>query len=172
MLVGCGTYSLETRALFQGALERRLGEQARAKIHALKARLSAASDPAARDAALAELGAAYMAAESYDLLPDLEPVSEALLPDQAGHAQTWGDVLRLQALGSEPASFSAISARTLLIHGDVDPHPGAATRDLLRPFIPGLQYVELDRCGHEPWRERHARDRFVALVREWLDSGP
>jgi len=49
----------------------------------------------------------------------------------------------------------------------VDPHPGPVTRDRLRQFIPQLEYVELDRCGHEPWRERYARDRFVELVRDW-----
>jgi pimeloyl-ACP methyl ester carboxylesterase len=82
--------------------------------------------------------------------------------------ETWNDVLRLQREGIEPDAFRAITARTLMIHGAVDPHPGGATRDLLRRFIPRLEYIELDRCGHEPWRERHARDRFVESVRAWL----
>jgi pimeloyl-ACP methyl ester carboxylesterase len=55
-----------------------------------------------------------------------------------------------------------------MIHGDYDPHPGAATRDLLREQIPALEYLELQRCGHEPWRERHARDQFAAVLTDWL----
>ena len=35
-------------------------------------------------------------------------------------------------------------------------------------FVPHLEYVELERCGHEPWRERHARNRFLRVVREWV----
>ena len=130
--------------------------------------LAAESDRVGRDAILSELGAAYLTVESYDLLDEPELSTEVLLPDEAGHNETWSDAMRLQQAGIEPAIFGAISARALMIHGDVDPHPGALTRDLLRQFIPGLEYVQLDRCGHEPWRERHARGRFVEVVRGWL----
>jgi hypothetical protein len=30
-----------------------------------------------------------------------------------------------------------------MLHGADDPHPGAITRDDLRPFLPQLEYVEL-----------------------------
>jgi len=109
-----------------------------------------------------------MKVESYELLEETDDPTERLVPDEAGHNETWNDALRLQQEGIEPAAFRSVSARVLMIHGDVDPHPGAPTRDLLRQFMPGLEYVQLDRCGHEPWRERHARDRFVEVVREWL----
>jgi pimeloyl-ACP methyl ester carboxylesterase len=102
---------------------------------------------------------------------ETEDSTERVPPDEAGHKETWNDALRLQQDGIEPAVFSSVSARVLMIHGDVDPHPGPATRDYLRQFIPGLEYIQLDRCGHEPWRERHARARFVEAVREWLTLG-
>jgi len=105
---------------------------------------------------LGELGATYMKVESYDLL-ETEPASDELPLDEAGHNETWNDVLRLQQEGIEPAIFRTISARVLMIHGDIDPHPGALTHELLRQFIPGLEYIQLDRCGHEPWRERPFR---------------
>src|SRR5262249_44838466 len=119
-----------------------------------------------RDTILAELGAAYMAIESYDLVPEHSDPADSLLVDEAGNAETWSDVLRLQREGIEPQAFSAISAPVLMIHGDTDPHPGAATRDLRRRHIFHLEYVELERCGHEPWRERFARDRFIDLLRD------
>ena len=98
-----------------------------------------------------QLGAAYMRAESYDLIEEEVGPSEAGLPvDEAGHVETWRDVLRLQREGVEPDAFRAISARVLMLHGQVDPHPGAATGDILCKFIPHLEYVELSRCGHEP----------------------
>jgi pimeloyl-ACP methyl ester carboxylesterase len=55
-----------------------------------------------------------------------------------------------------------------MVHGADDPHPGPATRDLLRRYLPRLEYRELERCGHEPWNERQAREPFLAVVREWL----
>ncbi|HXI60385.1 MAG TPA: hypothetical protein VNO55_30195 [Polyangia bacterium] len=111
-----------------------------------------------------------MRAQSYDLIEDTDDGAAGFPADDAGHVETWNDVLRLQQENIEPAAFSAISARVLMIHGDVDPHPGPATRDTLRRFIPALEYISLDRCGHEPWRERHARDRFVEVIRQWLNA--
>jgi pimeloyl-ACP methyl ester carboxylesterase len=109
-----------------------------------------------------------VAIESCDLLPEQSETADRLLPDAVGHVETWNDVLRLQREGIEPQAFSAITARVLMLHGDTDPHPGAATRDLLRQYIPHLEYQELERCGHEPWRERHAASRFIELLRDWV----
>jgi pimeloyl-ACP methyl ester carboxylesterase len=168
VLVGCGTYDESSRNLLQRLLEQRLGEEGRRVIAALQSRLMLESNAAKRDATLGELGAMYMRAESYDLIEVEGDSADGLPADEAGHVETWNDVLRLQREGIEPDAFRAITARALMIHGVVDPHPGGPTRDLLRQFIPQLEYIELDRCGHEPWRERHARDRFVECVREWL----
>jgi len=41
-------------------------------------------------------------------------------------------------------------------------------RDGLQKFIPELEYIELDRCGHSPWIEAHARERFLSILRSWL----
>ncbi len=65
--------------------------------------------------------------------------------DLKGHTETWNDMLRLQEAGVYPM-----------------------IRDGLQPFIPQLEYEELDRCGHAPWVEEHARDRFLARLRSWL----
>ena len=84
------------------------------------------------------------------------------------HVETWGDVLRLQRGGVEPQAFRSIVAPVVMLHGDADPHPGTATRDLLRRYIPHLEYVGFERCGHEPWRERQARDHFLRVLRQWI----
>ncbi|MBI2299579.1 MAG: hypothetical protein HYU66_11675 [Armatimonadetes bacterium] len=56
----------------------------------------------------------------------------------------------------------------LMLHGDWDPHPGRMIRDGLLPNLPHLEYAELERCGHRPWAERHARAPFFAALRAWL----
>lgn len=170
VLVGCGTYDARSRELLHRSVEAQLGATGLQKVNDLKNRLTDESDPAVRDAVLAQLGAIYMDAEGYDLL-DTGSAADSLPPDEIGHNETWNDVLRLQRENIEPTAFSAISARVMLIHGDVDPHPGPATRDTLRKFIPTLEYISLDRCGHEPWRERHARDHFVEAIHQWLHAG-
>jgi len=167
VLIGCGTYDENSRAILRRTLDERLGENGLHAAAELESRLTSELDVVERDLILGKLGALHMNAESYDIDSTPDP-ADNLPVDEAGHVETWNDVLRLQRDGIEPQTFRAVTTRVLMIHGSEDPHPGGLTRELLRRYIPQLEYIELDRCGHEPWRERHARDRFVALVQEWL----
>ena len=123
-----------------------------------------------RDAILGQLGAAFARLESYEWLDDAGEPQDALPYDADGNRETWEDVLRLQREGVEPEAFASIRIPVLMLHGDADPHPGPETRDLLRRYMPQLEYVEFERCGHEPWREAHARDHFLETLRAWLDG--
>src|SRR5215470_14755363 len=89
--------------------------------------------------------------------------------DAQAHRETWDDMVRLQAEGIYPASLAAIKVPVLMIHGTFDPLPGRLIFEGLRPYLPQLEYQELERCGHYPWLERAAAGPFFALVREWLD---
>lgn len=72
------------------------------------------------------------------------------------------------AAGAYPAAFAAIVSPVLMLHGTYDPHPGAMIRDSLLPYLPQIEYREWERCGHSPWRERHARDEFLTVLKRWL----
>ncbi len=170
VLVGCGTYDESSRALYRQSLGERLSSNQRKHTNELEVRLRFESDAAVRDSIFGELGAAYMVAESYQLIDESDDGTAARSADEAGYVETWTDVLRLQREGIEPAAFGAVTAPVLMIHGAVDPHPGEPTRALLERYIPQLEYLELDRCGHEPWRERYARARFLESVRRWMDQ--
>jgi pimeloyl-ACP methyl ester carboxylesterase len=98
----------------------------------------------------------------------IDAADETLEDDERGRRETWDDMVRLQAEGIYPARFAAIRSPVAMLHGAYDPHPGTMIRDGLAPFIPQLEYREWERCGHEPWLERHARDDFFATLRGWL----
>jgi pimeloyl-ACP methyl ester carboxylesterase len=190
VLVGCGTYDVDSRSRLDAVLAERLGPDGRLRMAELHGRLRAAEDRGERDLLLAELGRLVEAAEDLDVVdepwmtsgagrpgrrPDGDGDGDRADPDRSavdadGHLQTWADVLRRQQEGIEPAAFAAIDCPVLMLHGAEDPHPGPATRDVLRPHLPQLEYLELDRCGHRPWRERAARDRFHTALTEWLRS--
>jgi hypothetical protein len=55
-----------------------------------------------------------------------------------------------------------------MLHGAVDPHPGRIIFSSLKPYLPLLEYRELEHCGHYQWLERFARDEFFALLYQWL----
>jgi pimeloyl-ACP methyl ester carboxylesterase len=169
-LVGCGTYDEECRAQFRSRLDALMDAATRSQLKALELRAATEVDPDVRDALVRQRGDLTMALESYELIDSVDDPSDALGYDGGANAETWKDVLRLQYEGLEPQRFSRISCPVLMLHGHIDPHPGAATRDLLRRFIPHLQYVEFEKCGHEPWKEQHARHPFLAVLLKWLEN--
>lgn len=160
VLIGCGTFDPVARQRFQANVAARLDERARAAL----ADAEREPDPDERMRRRAEaLLQAY--ACDIDVAED-----EPRWVDALGQQQTWADLLRLQADGEHPAAFARIVAPVLMLHGAEDPHPGELIRRALAPHIRRLEYVELVRCGHEPWRERWARAPFLQRLRSFLEA--
>jgi pimeloyl-ACP methyl ester carboxylesterase len=108
--------------------------------------------------------------DAFDALP-ADPGDEPSGPfDQKALTETWKDMLRCQAEGIYPRSFTAITSPVIMLHGADDPHPGKMIYASLRPFIPQLEYREFDKCGHQPWRERQAREVFFKVLFDWLKN--
>ena len=158
VLIGSGTFTDESSAEFHRVLDSRAAPGVDDRIRAA----AEATDP---DAALAAIASDLDAPYSFDLL---DSRSDNEWVDARGNRETNDDWSRRRTAGEFPASFAAIKQPVLMIHGAVDPHPGPMIRDSLLPVLPRLEYVELDRCGHYPWRERFARDRFYEVLRSWL----
>ena len=157
VLVGCGTFDPVARAQFQAELA--------ARTAGLE--LETGADALDPDDRLAQVGRALLPAFSVDPLGPLELAR----CDAVGHAETWADFLRLQREGLHPQEFATIRAPVLMLHGERDPHPGAAIHASLRPFLAQLEYHPLPDCGHYPWLERRARGPFFAALRSWLATG-
>ena len=168
ILVGCGTYDEKTRSLIEPAILNRLSAADRQRRQILLNALDTAPDGEERDGILAEWGGLEAKASCYDACFDDHEIAEMLPVDAVGHVETWTDVLRLQREGIEPVIFSNIRKPLLMIGGDTDSHPGGPTTQLLKQHIPQLEYIEIDRCGHEPWRERHGRGPFFDILGRWI----
>ncbi len=158
VLVGCGTFDPEARGIFLRRVEERTTEL-QGRLGPLRREL------ADRDAFFARVGELMLPAYSYELVSS---ELEVAFVDARGFDQTWADMLRCQEDGTYPARLARVCEPVLMVHGDTDPHPGAMTRDTLRRYLPHLEYVGLDRCGHYPWLERHARAEFFETLRAWL----
>jgi pimeloyl-ACP methyl ester carboxylesterase len=164
-LVGCGAYDIPSRAIYQKTLDDRLGPKGRSRVAALQRKLQSETDGAKRDRLLAEVAEVVSRAQAF--AADTR-IKDALRVDSRGHEETWRDVLRLQREGIEPSGFRTITAPVIMLHGDDDPHPGTATRDVLRRCIPHLEYICFARCGHVPWAEPYARNAFLETLKNWL----
>ena len=51
------------------------------------------------------------------------------------------------------------------IHGDYDPHPSKGVEIPLASLIEDFELIILEKCGHCPWIERNAKDRFFDILK-------
>jgi len=161
VLIGCGTFSVVARQEFERRLDAKLTPGDRADI----ARLERDEPDANRR--LAMLGRLMTRVYGYDV----EEISvDVDVLDAQAHEQTWADMVRLQRDGVYPAAFAAIDAPVLMLHGDVDPHPGRLIAEDLRSYIPHLEYLEFPKCGHSPWLERQSRGAFFTALEAWVGA--
>jgi pimeloyl-ACP methyl ester carboxylesterase len=166
ILIGCGTFDVQARKVYQSNLEQRMDPEDKRRVLHLEALLAEEKDRKRRNEYFTEFGELFTRIQSFDPIP-ADP--EVVLPcDEQGFRETWADALSLQEQGVQPAEFASIQAPVTMIHGSEDPHPGSMIRDSLAGIISNLQYMELPRCGHKPWAERQACDAFYKLLFECL----
>lgn len=162
VLIGCGTFDLRARARHHEALEQRTSPELKAQLAGLDARYP--------DAAERMLEAHRLSDPLYTVRRAADSSESASRFDLKGHLESWNDMVRLQEAGVYPEEFVAIGCPVLMLHGSYDPHPGAMIRDSLKAHIPHLEYQEFDACGHSPWVEEFARERFLEVARSWLEQ--
>jgi pimeloyl-ACP methyl ester carboxylesterase len=165
--IGCGTYNREARRLFHQQMAARVAPAVAPQRESLLEALAVAKDPATRGELFSKIIRIDTRTQAYDPITD---ELEIIASDVIGQRETWSDVVRLQESGLQPAEFAAITAPVVMLHGDSDPHDGPLIRDALQPFVRDLTYIELERCGHIPWIERHAREEFFQELRRQLRS--
>jgi pimeloyl-ACP methyl ester carboxylesterase len=158
VLVGCGTFDPAARARMRETVDGQMDDELRLRLERLPEEIL---DPDERLSVMGELLLPLYSHELFSTGPKIKA-------DARAHRESWEDMMRLQAAGIYPAAFAAIEAPVLMLHGDVDPHPGEMIRESLEPHIPQLVYHEWQNCGHYPWLELSIRDDFFAVLDEWL----
>ncbi len=112
-------------------------------------------------AAFARFGAIFSKADTYDALPEADdPVEFRADIFKA----VWPEGAELRRSGRLLEHAAAIRCPVVAIHGDYDPHPAEGVRRPLSGAIRDFRFVLLERCGHKPWIERHARDEFYRIL--------
>ena len=166
VLVSSGPFRAEYAADIMAIRQRRLPKALSQEVASLMIVLQ---NPAAigEDDALRRFGEIMTQADSYDPLPpDEGPVSVRYdiyhpVSEEAARLRSSGELLRL---GTQ------IACPVVAIHGDYDPHPWQGVAEPLAEVIGDFRLIRLSRCGHQPWRERLARDDFYLRLRDEITA--
>jgi pimeloyl-ACP methyl ester carboxylesterase len=146
----------------------RLSPDERAEFDAA---LAALGDPqaAGKDAHLRRLGELAHKADNYDPLPDECRDGDRVNVSGDAYQGVWHAAAEMRRTGELLALARQIRCPVTAIHGDHDPHPAEGVRAPLAAHLAQFTFHLLERCGHTPWQERHAREAFYGVLRRELD---
>lgn len=102
-------------------------------------------------------------ADSYDPLP-LE--DEVLAYSLDINIAVGGEMRKLIASGTLLGLGKRITCPVVAICGREDPRPADEVRQSLSGVLKDFKFILLEKCGHYPWMERFARERFFKILRE------
>jgi len=163
VLVGSGPFEEKYASNIAPDRLNRLSEADR--IEAIKL-IESINAPAAeaKDKSMAGLAALFAKADAYETLPGQK--SEVLGFSEEINRRVWAEAKKLRTNGEILKLGKKIRCPVLVIHGDYDPHLAAGVREPLSRVLKDFRFVLLKKCGHEPWTERYARDRFYNILRK------
>ena len=141
----------------------RMSEETRAELFALVEAMD--SPDADKDALMGRFGEIIAGADAYEAVPH---ENEALEYSYEINRRVWGEAVAMRRSGELLKLGEKIKCPVTAIHGDYDPHPAAGVREPLSRILPDFRFILLEKCGHEPWLERWAKDRFYEVLRREL----
>ncbi len=164
IMVGSGVFEKKYSLKITETRLSRLSGKERWEASELMGRLSG-SFTEDKDILMCRFGELISKADSYD------PVSyrsEILGCKYQIFESVWRDAARLRDSGELLKLGKRIKCPVVAIHGDYDPHPGEGVRGPLSSVLKDFRFILLKKCGHSPWIERFARDKFYQILKEEL----
>jgi pimeloyl-ACP methyl ester carboxylesterase len=161
VLVGSGPFEAKYAVNILGTRLSRLDEEDRVEVLSL---IEVLENPAVEDKSvpMARFGALCARADAYDPLPHED---EALEFQYDINKNVWQEAERLRSSGELLEMGKQVLCPVLALHGDCDSHPPEGVKEPLSRILKNFRFVLLEKCGHTPWLERHARDSFYEVLK-------
>jgi len=160
ILIGSGPFEDAYATKIEETRLSRLGEEERRQAISF---MDGLDDDSVKDksAVLARLGKLFVRSDAYDSLP-LD--TQTLECRYDIYRSVWRQAAELRSSGELLKLGKQIRCPVVAIHGDADPHPLEGVRAPLTVVLKDFRFVLLERCGHCPWIERHARRKFYEIL--------
>ncbi len=166
ILVGSGVFEESYAAGIQETRLGRLSREERLEAERLVQELQTdgGADP---DKVLVRLGNLFARADAYD---PLTPAMEMVDCQRRIYQRVWSEAEKLRRGGGFLEAARNVRCPVVAIHGDYDPHPVEGVERPLVDCLRDFRFIVLEKCGHVPWIERHARERFYAILRREVSN--
>jgi pimeloyl-ACP methyl ester carboxylesterase len=82
----------------------------------------------------------------------------------------WKETESLRKNGKLLGLAKQIQCPVIAIHGDYDPHPAEGVKKPLSHTIKNFHFILLKNCGHTPWLEKYAREKYFDELQHELNK--
>jgi pimeloyl-ACP methyl ester carboxylesterase len=164
ILIGSGPFDEKYAADIMETRLSRLNAEERKEVHFLTEILNG---PAAGDKnrTLARLGKLLIKADAFD--PSTLD-TETIECRYDIHIGVWREASALRSSGKLLELGKQIKCPVVAVHGDYDPHPPEGVQRPLSATVEDFRFILITNCGHYPWIETGARERFFEILKENL----
>jgi pimeloyl-ACP methyl ester carboxylesterase len=120
-----------------------------------------------KKSALGKFGHLFSKADSFDSFSDKScPVCIKTDIFQ----NVWKETESLRKNGKLLGLAKQIQCPVIAIHGDYDPHPAEGVKKPLSHTIKNFHFILLKNCGHTPWLEKYAREKYFDELQHELNK--
>lgn len=165
ILIGSGPFEEKYSLNILKTRLERLSEKERREALFFMTVLEELNNDQDKNTILDQLGNLFTKADAYDPLTlntsDLEVQFHI-------YQSVWSDAANLRQSGELLKLGKQIQCPVLAIHGDYDPHPAEGVQKPLSTVLEHFQFILLKNCGHLPWIEKEARDKFYKILKKEL----
>ncbi len=164
IIVGSGPFEEKYAANIMKTRLSRLTEKDRAEVQSI---MRTINDPSIKDkdSLLHRFGKILTKADTYDPLTLDTDVIETQFDI---HQSVWKEAVEFRKSRDLLRLGEKIQCPVVAIHGDFDPHPHEGVKIPLSQTLREFRFILLSNCGHYPWLERDARNRFYRILRAEL----
>lgn len=165
LLVSSGVFEEKYAENIQKIQMSRMSEEERTTFYDLQEKLKV---PLTNDkkALFSQLGALISKVDSFD--PIFHKTNELLDCQYELYLKVWSEAKELRKSGKLLALSKQIECPVTAIHGDFDPRPLEGIVTPLSSILKFFRHITLEKCGHHPWLEKHAREKFYQVLRHEL----
>jgi len=114
------------------------------------------------NAHFAKAGEIISSLDSFDC--DGEDISEKTQIDMKIYQKVWSEASQRRKSGQLMQAVKSIKCPIMIIHGDHDSHPVEGVKKPLEAEGLKTKCFVLSKCGHYPWREKHAKEAFYNIL--------
>lgn len=100
-------------------------------------------------------------ADSFEPIPANSEVTE-YQPEI--HNKVWEEAIKMRKQEKFVEIIQNLKCPVYAIHGDYDPHPFEGVKEPCEKYIKDFEFFLLEKCGHYPWLEKNAKDKFYDIL--------